>query len=71
MARRVVVQLVDDLEGREIEDGDGGTVSFALDQVGYEIDLSAQHSDELRAELQPYVERARKVRTTRRPRRPR
>lgn len=71
MARRVVVQLVDDLDGREIEDDHGGTVTFALDQVSYEIDLSAQHGDELRAALQPYVERARKVRTTRRRRRSR
>lgn len=71
MVRRVVVQLVDDLDGGEIEDGAGGTVQFALDQVDYEIDLSAQHGDELRAALQPYIERARKMRTTKRRRRPR
>lgn len=53
MARRVVVQLVDDLDGREIEDDGGGTVTFALDQVSYEIDLSAQHGEQLRAALEP------------------
>ena len=46
-------------------------MTFALDHVSYEIDLSAQHGDELRAALQPYIERARKVRTTRRRRRSR
>lgn len=66
-----MVQLVDDLDGGEIEDGAGGTVKFALDQVGYEIDLSAQHGEQLRAALQPYIERARKVRTTKRRRRSR
>lgn len=71
MARRVVVQLVDDLDGCEIEDGDGGTLTFALDQVSYEIDLRAQHSEQLREVLQPYIERARKVRTTKRRRRSR
>ncbi|WP_341927532.1 histone-like nucleoid-structuring protein Lsr2 [Nocardioides psychrotolerans] len=43
MARRVVVQLVDDLDGRDIEDGTWCTVKFSLDQVGFEIDLSVQH----------------------------
>ena len=62
MARRVVVQLVDDLDGGDIEDGAGGTVRFALDQVDYEIDLGAHHGEQLRAALQPYIERARKVR---------
>ncbi len=71
MARRVVVQLVDDLDGSEIVDGDGGTVMFALDQVSYEIDLNTEHSDDLRAALQPYIEGARKVRTTKRRRRSR
>lgn len=58
MARKVVLQLVDDLDGREIEDGAGGTVKFSLDQVDFEIDLSIQHRDEVRAVLQPYIARA-------------
>lgn len=53
------------------EDDDGGTVRLAHDQVSYEIDLSAQHGEQLRAALQPYIERARRVRTTRGRRRPR
>ncbi len=58
MARKVVLQLVDDLDGREIEDGAGGTVKFSLDQVDFEIDLSIQHRDEVHAVLQPYIARA-------------
>lgn len=63
MAHRVVVQLVHDIDGREIEDGDGGTVTFALDQVQFD---RTQHGDELRAALQPYIANARKVRASRR-----
>jgi len=53
MARRVVVQLVEDLDGSEIVDGEGGTVMFALDQVSSDIDLNTEHGDDLRAALQP------------------
>lgn len=48
----MVVQLVDDLSEGEIGYGAGGTVKFAIDQVGYEIDLSGQHGEQLRAALQ-------------------
>lgn len=42
MAQRVLTQLVDDIDGTELEDGQGETVTFALDGSNYEIDLSPQ-----------------------------
>ena len=54
----MAVQLVDDLDGREIEDGDEAGVRFALDQVSHEMGLSTQHGNQLRAALQPYIEGA-------------
>lgn len=57
MAHRVEVVLVDDLDGSDAAE----TVSFALDERNYEIDLSAEHAAELRGFLQPYVKKGRAV----------
>lgn len=66
MAQKVVVQLVDDLDGSAIEDGAGSTVSFAIDGTGYEIDLSDAHAGELRDVLAPYLRAGRRVSAARR-----
>lgn len=57
MARKVVVEWVDDLDGGEAE----ATVTFGLDGVVYEIDLSEENAAELREELAPFVAAARRV----------
>ena len=56
MAQKVQVLLVDDLDGSEATE----TVTFGLDGVSYEIDLSSGHAGKLREELAHYVEHARK-----------
>jgi Lsr2 len=61
MAQRAVIRLVDDLDDAEIVDGAGETVNFALDGRRYEIDLTNDHADEMRAALARYVRAARKV----------
>jgi Lsr2 len=61
MAQRTVIRLVDDLDDTPIVDGDGETVHFALDGRRYEIDLTSDHADEMRAALHRYVGAARKV----------
>lgn len=66
MAQKVVVQLVDDLDGSPIEDGAGSTVTFAIDGTSYEIDLSDDHAAELRDALAPYLKAGRRVAGTRR-----
>jgi hypothetical protein len=56
MAQRVNVVLVDDLDGGDAAE----TVTFALDGVDYEIDLSDKHAGELREALALYVGHARR-----------
>ncbi|WP_367133276.1 Lsr2 family protein [Saccharothrix sp. HUAS TT1] len=59
MAQKVLVQLIDDLDGTPAEDGQ--TVSFALDGVTYEIDLKPGNADKLRSALADFVAAARKT----------
>lgn len=61
MARRIVHQLVDDLDGTVLEVGEGETVLFSLDGVAYEIDLTAENASALRDALAPWVGAARSV----------
>jgi hypothetical protein len=56
MAQKVQVLLVDDIDGSEATE----TVSFGLDGVAYEIDLSSGNADKLRSELGRYLGHARK-----------
>lgn len=51
MARQVIVVLTDDLDGTEAD----RTVEFALDGVGYTIDLSEKNIGEFRKALEPYI----------------
>ncbi|PPF91264.1 hypothetical protein C5C03_00090 [Clavibacter michiganensis] len=65
MARKVTTTLVDDIDGRPIEEGKGETVAFAIDGVDYEIDLGEANAAALRSALQGYTEKGRPVgRTT-------
>lgn len=61
MAQKVVVQLIDDLDGTPLTDGEGSTVSFSLEGTSYEIDLSKENADKLRAALAPYISAARRA----------
>lgn len=59
MAQKVLVQLVDDLDGTSSEDV--STVLFGLDGVTYEIDLTEANAERLRDGLASYVDSARRV----------
>jgi hypothetical protein len=56
MAQRVQVLLVDDIDGAAAVE----TVSFSLDGVTYEIDLTAANAKKLRADLASWVGHARR-----------
>lgn len=56
MAQRVQVLLVDDLDGGDAAE----TVSFGLDGVSYEIDLSQQNAKKLRDDFAGWVGNARR-----------
>ena len=57
MAQRVNVELIDDLD----ESPAAETVSFALDGVSYEIDLSESNAAKLRDALAPFLGHARRT----------
>lgn len=60
MAPRVVVELVDDLDGSATDDV--STIHFSLDGVQYEIDLCRANAERLRTVFTSYVVSARRRR---------
>src|SRR3954463_8527280 len=57
MAQQTTVRFIDDLDGSEAV----GTVSFALENRTYEIDLSDENTDKLHDALAPFIEHGRQV----------
>lgn len=58
MVQRVQSVLVDDLDGRSPAEE---TVSFALDGVNYEIDLSSANAERFREAVRPWQEHGRRL----------
>lgn len=58
MARKVHVQLIDDISGEDAQE----SVRFALDGVEYEIDLAEENAAGLRKALGSYIAHGRRVR---------
>lgn len=56
MVQKVVVTLVDDIDGVAADE----TVQFSLDGVNYEIDLTTEHAAELREALATWIGHARR-----------
>jgi hypothetical protein len=64
VAQKVQILFIDDIDGSAAE----GTVRFGLDGTEYEIDLNAEHAQQLRDALAAYVRAGRRVSgTSRRP----
>jgi len=63
MAQKVNVILIDDIDGSAAIE----TVKFGLDGTEYEIDLNADHAEELRGLTARYIAKARKITGSRRP----
>lgn len=57
MAKHVITQLIDDLDGSEATE----TVRFGLENHTFEIDLNGANAQSLRDALQPYLTAARRV----------
>lgn len=66
MAERVIRQLIDDLDGKPIDDGFGERIQFSYQGSDYLIDLRPTNVDKFNAALQPYVKVAEKVGKVRR-----
>jgi hypothetical protein len=57
MARKVEVSLIDDMDGTVASE----TVKFGIDGLHYEVDLSDEHAEELRALLAQYIKAGRRA----------
>ena len=63
MAKRVQVFHTDDIDGSEAAE----SISFALDGIGYTIDLSDANARKLRDALAPYIAAGERERGARKP----
>lgn len=61
MATKQTITLVDDLTGKDIPHGNAESVTFALDGVTYEIDLTTENATKLRDALAPFTSKARRI----------
>ena len=57
MAQKVIVELIDDLDGGPIGSG-GETISFAVNGVEYTIDLNDENAAEFHRTMDRYISRA-------------
>lgn len=61
MAKKVQVLLIDDLDGGEADE----TITFGVDGVDYEIDLSNENAGSLREAIDKFVASGRRIGTPR------
>ncbi|MCZ4590493.1 MULTISPECIES: Lsr2 family protein [Rhodococcus] len=61
MARQIVVEHVDDIDGTPIAEGKGETIAFSVNGIDYQIDLSAKNAKEFHKKLDHYIDHATKV----------
>jgi hypothetical protein len=57
MAQRTQIVFTDDLDGSEASE----TIRFGLAGTQHEIDLNAEHADQFRNAIQPYISSGRKI----------
>lgn len=55
MAKRTIVETIDDLTGDVLHDDRNHTQTFALNGATYEIDLSDENAQQLEELLAPYI----------------
>lgn len=55
MAKQVIYELVDDVDGTSIDEGQGESIEFSLDGVDYVIDLKIKNANEFRKKIEYYV----------------
>ena len=61
MASKSVTVVIDDLTGKELREGEHETVTFSLDGVRYELDVSPTGAQRLRSAFEPYVRSGRRL----------
>lgn len=61
MATKHIAQLIDDLDGTPLEEGEGKQITFSVEGRAYEIDLSDGNAEKFYGALAPFVDAARSV----------
>lgn len=61
MARKISVQLVDDIDDTIINDESGETIEFSVSGVDYVIDLQSKNATEFHRKLDYYISHATRV----------
>ncbi|OZC56284.1 Lsr2 family protein [Rhodococcus sp. RS1C4] len=61
MAKQVIYELIDDIDGTSIDEGQGESIEFSLDGVDYVIDLKNKNANEFRKKVEFYVDYATRV----------
>lgn len=61
MAQRVITQLVSDLSGDEIADGEGETIEFSYRGASFSIDLTDKEAADFDKSIALYLEHGRKT----------
>lgn len=57
MAREVIVNLIDDIDGSKAD----LTIKYSFDGVNYEIDLTEDHAEDFRQHMQEWLDISRRV----------
>src|SRR2546430_15511681 len=57
MARKIQVDLLDDIDGSQPDE----TLKLGLDGTHYEIDVNAKHAEKLRASLAKFITKSRRI----------
>jgi len=57
LARKIVTQLLDDIDGGEAAE----SITFSVDGVAYEIDLSEENATQLREDFAKWISHARRI----------
>jgi hypothetical protein len=60
VARKVVVELVDDIDGTVFGE-DGESITFSVNGVDYEVDLKGKHASEFHKQIGFFIEHATRV----------
>lgn len=61
MAKQVIIELTDDIDGSVISDNDGESIDFSVNGVDYTIDLKNKNAIEFHRKFSYYTDRATRV----------
>ncbi len=65
MARKEII--VDDIDGTELQEGQGETIVFSVSGIYYQLDLGQKSLDKFHKALQPFVDKAETLKPERSP----